>query len=120
MKIPLRMPRVAAPGCSIVVSSVLAVEGSSVRSGDRLLDLQIGSMAATFHSQIAGIVVDQRAAAGDELLPGRIVLWIESEEPPPLGETTPPPIPRTGDGIVFRMPRELVQSVTPVVQSVIA
>jgi hypothetical protein len=84
LKIPIRLPRVAAAGVPIRVEAVLAAENSSVKAGDPLLELRIGDLSGRMHSEISGVIVDQRAAAGDELQPGRVVMWIDSAEPPPL------------------------------------
>jgi GTPase SAR1 family protein len=123
MKVPVRVPRVVAPGARMVVDAVSVQVGARVLPGDCLMRLRIGNLAATFHAESAGVVQDMRAAAGDELMPDRVALWLECDALPPLqgaGASASREAPAAPAGtVVFRLPEVLLRSRTPRVQRVL-
>ena len=114
MNVPVQVPRVAAPGIRLDVVSVAVEAGAKLQAGDRLLDVRIGSVQASIHSEVTGAVSDIRVSPGDRLAADRVMLWIETDSLPSL-ESLPnwkraadvPPDPHL---VQFRLPPELLPS----------
>jgi biotin carboxyl carrier protein len=108
----------------MVVESVAVQPGSAVRAGDRLLDLRIGRLRASLCSEWSGTVRDVRAVAGDGLIADRVVLWMESDDPPPLepgagAYRESAGRPADPHEIRFNLPAELLRSRTARVNRVL-
>lgn len=90
------------------------------------MTLRIAGLRASFHCEFGGVVRDVRAFPGDELIPDRVVLWIESPAPPPIdgasgvaGSFQTAAAAAENGEVAFRLPHELLRTRTPVVQRVL-
>ncbi len=104
--------------------AVAVQAGAAVQAGDRLLEVQVGSVRASIHSEVSGTVRDVRVAEGDMPAADRVMLWIETDALPPLAPQADwqaaadsPVVPQT---IQFGLPPELLPSRAVTVNRVLA
>ena len=127
MNVPLRMPRIAAAGVRVQAGTVAIREGATIRAGDPVMSLQVGNLTGALYAEVGGVVKDIRVVDGAEVLPDRIVCWVESQELRPLRtvSSVTPESPKAAevsagsDRVLFQLPPELLSIGTPAVRQVL-
>jgi hypothetical protein len=121
------MPRIAAAGVRIQAGTVAIREGATIRAGDPVMSLQVGNLTGALYAEVGGVVKDVRVVDGAEVLPDRIVCWVESQELRPLRtvSSVTPESPKAAvvsagsDRVLFQLPPELLSIGTPAVRQVL-
>lgn len=79
MKFPVKLPRVADTVDEVVVEGWEAQLGSEVSAGDVLLKVETDKALVEIPSPVAGRLVEQAVAQGDEVTTGAVLGVIESD-----------------------------------------